>query len=100
MKDIDYIKIDENTIKVLDKAGVTNGKVILLFAKILEIAKNNGCCISTNLYFANLLCTTERNISTYIKMLKDAGVIIVESGKILMDKYGYMMNVRKIYPNI
>ena len=100
MNNIDYIKIDENTIKILDKAGITNGKVILLFAKILDIAKKNGCCISTNLYFANLLCTTERNISTYIKMLKDAGVITIESGKIFMDEYEYMINVRKIYPNI
>ena len=39
MNNIDYIKIDENTIKILDKAGITNGKVILLFAKILDIAK-------------------------------------------------------------
>lgn len=71
-----FINIDEELIKEMDKAGIKNGKIIMLYGKILSLSQNDqNACMASNKYFANVLCTEPRNIQRYIKELKDLGFI-------------------------
>ena len=60
IKQGDYIYIDWNLIKVLNNYGITNGKEIMLFAKIISLSKTplsfNSSIIDFNKYdFPHLL---------------------------------------------
>lgn len=71
-----FINIDEELIKEMDKAGIKNGKIMMLYGKILSLSQNDqNACMASNKYFANVLCTEPRNIQRYIKELKDLGFI-------------------------
>ena len=91
----DYIIVDSQIIKTLMNAGVSNYGAIILYSKIHSMSKKNGYCTASNGYFAELLCTTERNVKTYIKKLKDVSAI-----KTYEKKSGSVTIERKIYPKL
>ena len=76
-----------------DKAGLSYGELLLL-CKIHSLSlrdKKNGCTAS-NAYFAELMCTTDRNIRKYLKKLKDVGLI-----KTYEEKQGLTTTCRHIH---
>ena len=92
-----YIAVDEELIEKLDDAGVKNGKIIMLYGKILSLSQNKkGSCCAGNAYFAKILKTDVRNIQKYIKTLKDIGFIKVFEERSTED-YAFTV-ARYIYP--
>ena len=71
IKQGDYIYIDWNLIKVLNNYGITNGKEIMLFAKIISLSKKENACKASNDYLSDFFCTTDRNIRKYLQDLKE-----------------------------
>lgn len=93
VKQGDYVYIDCNLIKSLNDLGITNGKEIMLFAKILSLSKKEKACKASNDYFSNFFCTTSRNIRKYLEDLKDKELI-----KVFEEKEGMRTTTRYIYP--
>lgn len=91
-----YIIVYTEIIEYLKVHGIDNGKAAMLYCKIVDMNINNHnrkCfCTESNRYFATLLCTTERNIQRYLKMLKDKKLI-----KICEEKNGSYTESRRIY---
>ena len=81
----------------MDEAGIKNGKVIMLYGKILSLSQNDqNACMASNKYFANILCIDPRNVQRYIKELKDLGFIKIYEEN---DSSQYAFTVaRFIYP--
>ena len=93
IKQGDYIYIDWNLIKVLNNYGITNGKEIMLFAKIISLSKKENACKASNDYLSDFFCTTDRNIRKYLQDLKEKGLI-----KVFEQKEGLKTTTRYIYP--
>lgn len=92
-----YVLVYEQVIEKLDEAGITNGKIMLLYGKIMSLAQNNdGACCATNGYFATVLKTDVRNIQKYLKTLKEKGFIKMYEEKSTRE-YAFTVN-RFIYP--
>ena len=71
-----YVLVYEQVIEKLNEAGITNGKIMLLYGKIMSLAQNeDGACCASNGYFAAVLKTDIRNIQKYLKTLKEKGFI-------------------------
>lgn len=82
---IDFIIIKKEQIQFLDSKGITNGKEIMLFAKLVALCGKTNTCTPSNKYLSNLLCCSERNIRNYLKNLKGKGVIKITEIKIDKD---------------
>ena len=93
IKQGDYVYINWNLIKVLNDLGITNGKEIMLFSKILSLSKKDKACTASNDYLASFFCTTDRNIRKYLQDLKDKELI-----KVFEQKEGLKTTTRYIYP--
>lgn len=93
IKQGDYVYIDWNLIKVLNDLGITNGKEIMLFSKIISLSKKDKACTASNDYLSDFFCTTDRNIRKYLQNLKDKGLI-----KVFEQKEGLKTTTRYIYP--
>lgn len=92
-----YVLVYEQVIEKLDEAGITNGKIMLLYGKIMSLAQNNdGACCASNGYFAAVLKTDIRNIQKYLKTLKDKGFIKMYEEKSTKE-YAFTVT-RFIYP--
>ena len=74
----DFILIDTELIHALNKIKITNGKEIMLFAKLLAMSERKGFCCPSNGYLARILCVSERNITNYIRDLEEKKVIKTE----------------------
>ena len=66
----DFILIDTELIHVLNEIKITNGKEIMLFAKLLAMSERKGFCCPSNGYLARILCVSERNITRYLTDLE------------------------------
>lgn len=75
MKSADYIQISADLITNATAAGITNGKVIMLCAKLEAMCKKTGQCQVTNTYLADLLKVEERTVQMYLSELKAKGFI-------------------------
>lgn len=94
IKQGDYVSIDWNLINGLNNLGITNGKEIMLFAKIISLSNNEDkACTATNDYLSSFFCTTDRNIRKYLQDLKDKRLI-----KVFEQKEGLRTTKRYIYP--
>lgn len=94
IKQGDYVYVDWELLKVLSDLEITNGKEIMLLAKILSLSKNKDkACIASNDYLSSFFCTTDRNIRKYLQDLKDKGLI-----KVFEQKEGLRTTTRYIYP--
>lgn len=91
---LDYMEIGKETVKMLDSHNITNGKIMLLYGKILSLSNRSSGCTAKNGYFADILCTTERNIRKYIDELKDVGLIKIYEEK----ENPTHTKIRHIYP--
>lgn len=92
-----YILVYEQVMEKLDEAGITNGKIMLLYGKIMSLAQNeDGACCATNGYFAAVLKTDVRNIQKYLKTLKEKGFIKMYEEKSTRE-YAFTVT-RLIYP--
>lgn len=88
-----FVKLTEDYLKLTGTAKLNYGEVILL-CKIVTLSSNEErACMACNGYFADVLCTTERNIQRYLKNLKNAEVI-----KTYEQRKGMMTTTRYIYP--
>ena len=84
-------------IEKLNEAGITNGKIMLLYGKIMSLAQNeDGACCASNGYFAAVLKTDIRNIQKYLKTLKEKGFIKMYEEKSTRE-YAFTVT-RLIYP--
>lgn len=94
IKQGDYVYVDWELLKVLSDLEITNGKEIMLLAKILSLSKNKDkACTASNDYLSSFFCTTDRNIRKYLQDLKDKGLI-----KVFEQKEGLRTTTRYIYP--
>lgn len=92
-----YVLVYEQVIEKLDEAGITNGKIMLLYGKIMSLAQNDdGACCASNGYFAAVLKTDIRNIQKYLKTLKEKGFIKMYEEKSTRE-YAFTVT-RFIYP--
>lgn len=92
-----YVLVYEQVIEKLDEAGITNGKIMLLYGKIMSLAQNeDGACCASNGYFAEVLKTDIRNIQKYLKTLKEKGFIKMYEEKSTRE-YAFTVT-RLIYP--
>ena len=66
----DFILIDTELIHALNEIKITNGKEIMLFAKLLTMSERKGFCCPSNGYLARILCVSERNITRYLTDLE------------------------------
>ena len=66
----DFILIDTELIHALNEIKITNGKEIMLFAKLLAMSERKGFCCPSNRYLARILCVSERNITRYLTDLE------------------------------
>ena len=66
----DFILIDTELIHALNEIKITNGKEIMLFAKLLAMSERKGFCCPSNGYLARILCVSERNITRYLTDLE------------------------------
>ena len=90
-----YVLVYEQVIEKLNEAGITNGKIMLLYGKIMSLAQNeDGACCASNGYFAAVLKTDIRNIQKYLKTLKEKGFIKMYEEKSTRE-YAF---TRLIYP--
>lgn len=92
----DYICIDVELIKIMNELNISNGKAIMLYAKILSLAQNEElACTAGNEYFARIFCTTDRNVRNWLKELEEAGFI---------KRFEYKKNMRTttryLYPQL
>lgn len=71
----DYIYVEEKLIDKLEKVGVTNGKVIMLYAKIQALAEERGYTTAGAPYFCRILNITDRQTRRYLSELESAGCI-------------------------
>lgn len=93
IKQGDYVYINWKLIKVLNDLEITNGKEIMLFAKIISLSKKEKACKASNDYLSDFFCTTDRNIRKYLQDLKEKGLI-----KVFEQKEGLKTTTRYIYP--
>lgn len=92
-----YVLVYEQVIEKLNEAGITNGKIMLLYGKIMSLAQNeDGACCASNGYFAAVLKTDIRNIQKYLKTLKEKGFIKMYEEKSTRE-YAFTVT-RLIYP--
>ena len=92
-----YVLVYEQVIEKLNEAGITNGKIMLLYGKIMSLAQNeDGACCASNGYFAAVLKTDIRNIQKYLKTLKEKGFIKMYEEKSTRE-YAFTAT-RLIYP--
>ena len=92
-----YVLVYEQVIEKLNEAGITNGKIMLLYGKIMSLAQNeDGACCASNGYFASVLKTDIRNIQKYLKTLKEKGFIKMYEEKSTRE-YAFTAT-RLIYP--
>ena len=92
-----YVLVYEQVIEKLYEAGITNGKIMLLYGKIMSLAQNeDGACCASNGYFAAVLKTDIRNIQKYLKTLKEKGFIKMYEEKSTRE-YAFTVT-RLIYP--
>ena len=92
-----YVLVYEQVIEKLNEAGITNGKIMLLYGKIMSLAQNeDGACCASNGYFAAVLKTDIRNIQRYLKTLKEKGFIKMYEEKSTRE-YAFTVT-RLIYP--
>lgn len=92
-----YVLVYEQVIEKLNEAGITNGKIMLLYGKIMSLAQNeDGACCASNGYFAAVLKTDIRNIQKYLKTLKEKGFIKMYEEKSTRE-YTFTVT-RLIYP--
>ena len=91
------VLVYEQVIEKLNEAGITNGKIMLLYGKIMSLAQNeDGACCASNGYFAAVLKTDIRNIQKYLKTLKEKGFIKMYEEKSTRE-YAFTVT-RLIYP--
>ena len=92
-----YVLVYEQVIEKLNEAGITNGKIMLLYGKIMSLAQNeDGACCASNGYFAAVLKTDIRNVQKYLKTLKEKGFIKMYEEKSTRE-YAFTVT-RLIYP--
>lgn len=92
-----YVLVYEQVIEKLNEAGITNGKIMLLYGKIMSLAQNeDGACCASNGYFAAVLKTDIRNIQKYLKTLKEKEFIKMYEEKSTRE-YAFTVT-RLIYP--
>lgn len=95
----DFILIDTELIHALNEIKITNGKEIMLFAKLLAMSERKGFCCPSNGYLARILCVSERNITNYIRDLEEKKVIktehVREGNKTVQRKLRVEENFRK-----
>ena len=92
-----YVLVYEQVIEKLNEAGITNGKIMLLYGKIMSLAQNeDGACCASNGYFAAVLKTDIRNIQKYLKTVKEKGFIKMYEEKSTRE-YAFTVT-RLIYP--
>ena len=95
----DFILIDTELIRALNEIKITNGKEIMLFAKLLAMSEGKGFCCPSNGYLARILCVSERNITNYIRDLEEKKVIktehVREGNKTVQRKLRVEENFRK-----
>lgn len=93
----DYIVIDDKVIEKLDEEGVKNGKIMMMYGKILSLSENDrGACCASNGYFARILKTDVRNIQKYMKTLKDKGFVKIFEER-STEEYAFTV-MRYVYP--
>ena len=92
-----YVLVYEQVIEKINEAGITNGKIMLLYGKIMSLAQNeDGACCASNGYFAAVLKTDIRNVQKYLKTLKEKGFIKMYEEKSTRE-YAFTVT-RLIYP--
>lgn len=91
----DYIYVEEKLIDKLEKVGVTNGKVIMLYAKIQALAEERGYTTAGAPYFCRILNITDRQTRRYLSELESAGCITR-----FEKRNGAHTEARLIYPKL
>lgn len=70
-----FIQVHEEWIQLKKTTNLRMDEIALL-CKIHSLMKNDkGACTASNAYFADLFCTSERNIQNYLKKLKSLELI-------------------------
>ena len=91
----DYIYVEEKLIDKLEKVGVTNGKVIMLYAKIQALAEERGYTTAGAPYFCRILNITDRQTRRYLSELESVGCITR-----FEKRNGAHTEARLIYPKL